>query len=374
MVGTALTFLAYNEEMTMKQLLAIEAHLRELTLPYKSEHASCITKHALILSEQCDEGISHASELEEEAKAQIFREINQEIKRFRQSMEAEATPTTLIKHIREIRRKAEQLNKNYNVSTCKLCGPIEQTLAQLNLSHQSLSDYEQETADKMLEHLATKYNVPKPDLILTDQCNDPRLGLCCGNDEKTIIMCKGSFSGHVLAHEFGHYLQYQHKQNIGNEEEAEKFAINETQNKENILYQDKGFRFREEKSMKPESLLTYWGPQHLAKGLERGFEEVDRITGRTALKPVERPSFYLNVVGTVAGALGALYLASPYDMVTAIWGGHHSTTLWDYAEEYIAPAVTYRATGAQAGAPQVRYSVRTQGVTSQVTSNGRYSL
>lgn len=351
MVGTASDFLVYNEEMAMKQLLAIEAHLRELTPPYESEHASCITKHALILSEQCDEGISHASELGEEAKAQIFREINQEIKRFRQEMEAQASPTTLIKHIREIRRKAEQLNKNYNVSSCKLCESIEQTLTQLNLSHQSLSDYEQETADKMLEHLATKYNVPKPDLILTDQCSDPSLGMCCGNDEKTILMCKGSFSGHVLAHEFAHYLQHQNKENIGNEEEAEKFAINETQNKEKILYRDKRFRFREEKLMEPVKLLTYWGPQHLAKGLERGFEEVDRVTGKTALKPVERPSFYLNVAGAIAGALGALYLGPPFDMVAAIWGGHHSTTLWDYAEEYIAPG-----TGAPTGSPQVSYS------------------
>ena len=166
-------------------------------------------------------------------------------------------------------------------------------------------------------------------------------------------MCRGGVNAHVLAHEFHHYLKKLRAQPVS-EPEAEKFAVRETRGKENVLYSSKPYhKFREVKNVKkPIELLKYWGPQHLGKGIERGLVEIDRITGRAALPPHERPSFYGNLLMTIGGALGLVFAPEPWDLVLAIWGGHHSTKLWDYAEEYAAPAarVVYRP-----AAPAPRY-------------------
>lgn len=91
------------------------------------------------------------------------------------------------------------------------------------------------------------------------------------------------------------------------------------------------------KSLKPTDLLKVYGPQHVAKGVERGLVEVDRVTGRSALPPHERPSFWGNVAGTIGASIGACVISPPWDMVLALIGGHMSTTLWDFGEEYLAP-------------------------------------
>ena len=86
-------------------------------------------------------------------------------------------------------------------------------------------------------------------------------------------------------------------------------------------------------SAKVKKLLMKWGPQHLAKGIERGLTELDGvITGW----PVQ-PSLVGNLAFTALGAIGAFMAPAPFDEIMAIWGGHHSTTLWDYLEGYIAP-------------------------------------
>lgn len=80
-------------------------------------------------------------------------------------------------------------------------------------------------------------------------------------------------------------------------------------------------------------ILIKWGPQHLAKGLERGFEELDKVIVGW---PVQ-PSLVANVGCAIAGAAGGLMGPSPWDDILAIWGGHHSTTLWDYLEAGLVP-------------------------------------
>jgi len=88
-------------------------------------------------------------------------------------------------------------------------------------------------------------------------------------------------------------------------------------------------------------LLKKWGPQHVAKGVERGLVEVDKmIVGW----PV-RPSLVGNLACTGIGAAGAFFMGAPWDEFLAIWAGHHSTTLWDYLEELL---VTPPAAGARA--------------------------
>jgi len=90
------------------------------------------------------------------------------------------------------------------------------------------------------------------------------------------------------------------------------------------------------------AILIKWGPQHLAKGVERGLEELDKVIVGW---PVQ-PSLVGNLGLAVLGAIGAFMAPAPFDEVLAIYGGHHSTTLWDYIEGMITPAARARLGGA----------------------------
>lgn len=81
------------------------------------------------------------------------------------------------------------------------------------------------------------------------------------------------------------------------------------------------------------TVLVEVGPQHLAKGIERGFKELDNIIVGL---PVQ-PSLIGNIAMTLVGVGGALMAPAPFDEILAILGGHHSTTLWDYLEAGITP-------------------------------------
>ena len=85
-------------------------------------------------------------------------------------------------------------------------------------------------------------------------------------------------------------------------------------------------------------ILVKWGPQHLAKGIERGLVELD---GVIVGWPVQ-PSLVGNLAFTALGAVGAFMAPKPFDEIMAIWGGHHSTTLWDYLEGMMTPAARAR--------------------------------
>lgn len=85
--------------------------------------------------------------------------------------------------------------------------------------------------------------------------------------------------------------------------------------------------------MDVKTLLMKIGPQHLAKGVERGLVELDNIIVGW---PVQ-PSLVGNLAMTGLGAIAAFMAPAPFDEILAIWGGHHSTTLWDYLEAGITP-------------------------------------
>ncbi|MCJ7767542.1 hypothetical protein MUP79_04050, partial [Candidatus Bathyarchaeota archaeon] len=92
-------------------------------------------------------------------------------------------------------------------------------------------------------------------------------------------------------------------------------------------------------------ILIAWGPQHLAKGVERGLKEVDKVIVGW---PVQ-PSLLGNLGLAALGAIGAFIAPKPFDEVLAIYGGHHSTTLWDYAEAAMTPAAALRMQSGGAG-------------------------
>ena len=93
------------------------------------------------------------------------------------------------------------------------------------------------------------------------------------------------------------------------------------------------------------TLLVRWGPQHLAKGIERGLEEVDKVV--TGL-PVQA-SLIGNLGFAAIGAIGGFMAPAPWDDILLTWGGHHSTTLWDYLETMVTPAAGLRRLAARAG-------------------------
>ena len=82
-----------------------------------------------------------------------------------------------------------------------------------------------------------------------------------------------------------------------------------------------------------------FGSQAIAKGIERIAVEVDRITARTGV-PHTRPSTYINLGGGLALALVPNYVRASETVKDfgEIAGFHMVNKLWDYVEEYMAPA------------------------------------
>lgn len=97
------------------------------------------------------------------------------------------------------------------------------------------------------------------------------------------------------------------------------------------------------------------GSQALAKGIERIAILVDQKLDKAALKPIGRPSTYINVLGGLAGVLAPEYLrwTGTTKDVAEIAGGHMFNEVWNYVEEYMAPTP---AGVPQAQRTQTRYS------------------
>ena len=80
-------------------------------------------------------------------------------------------------------------------------------------------------------------------------------------------------------------------------------------------------------------ILVKIGPQHLGKGVTYVLAELDTVFPDSPVKP----SLVGNIGLTIAGFLGGLYAPAPLDEILVIWGGHHSTNLWDYLRTGIGP-------------------------------------
>ena len=103
------------------------------------------------------------------------------------------------------------------------------------------------------------------------------------------------------------------------------------------------------------------GSQHVAKGLERAWIEVDKVVAPTATL-VSKPSTWLNLgLGVALPVLAIAWkkIKAPWDIVLATMGGHMTTKIWDYAEEALVPAgvryipsAAYSAAEIPGGAPE----------------------
>jgi hypothetical protein len=205
----------------------------------------------------------------------------------------------------------------------------------------SLKEAEEEYARSIVKRLAQKYNVPEPEIRFVDRCpTEPtQYGLFQREGGKSeIVLCRGGADHHKILHEFFHYLQSLAGKPL-DEAEAESFALREAAahpSAEKTLYAKARYNRSSEGSMTTwKEVGIIYGGQHIAKGLERGFVEIDRYMEREAAAVQERPSTWLNVGLGVALPFIAVIgrVKSPYDMLLALMGGHFSTKIWDYVEE-----------------------------------------
>jgi len=100
------------------------------------------------------------------------------------------------------------------------------------------------------------------------------------------------------------------------------------------------------------------GSQALAKGIERAAVYVDQVMNKAALKPIGRPSTYINVLGGLGLAFAPGYLrwTGTTKDVAEIAGGHMFNQVWDYLEEYMAPAGAAAVAQAAAAQATPRYT------------------
>jgi hypothetical protein len=105
----------------MTGALEIEQHARNLHGEHTLKNASCISKHALLMRGHANEAISHSAIVAPE-KTVLFQEIATDIENFRKTLEKTRDPKVIIQTIRDVRKKIEKTNPDYNLSECKVCG------------------------------------------------------------------------------------------------------------------------------------------------------------------------------------------------------------------------------------------------------------
>ena len=90
-----------------------------------------------------------------------------------------------------------------------------------------------------------------------------------------------------------------------------------------------------------------FGSQAIAKGIERVAVEVDIMMKKTEGAPLTRPSTYINILGGLGLAFGPEYLRTGATVkeVGEIAGFHMVNKVWDYLEEFMAPAPPAPAAG-----------------------------
>lgn len=295
-------------------------------------------KHSLQLEEQADEGISHASELEDEEKVSVFHDLQEGARRLREQFKARVDPSRLILEVRALRKRAEILDPSFNLEKCKSCGNAEEMLSELRdmdrNTGESLGDLERGMAEKVLSGLSKKYGVKPPKLEILDECHEPSEG---HYKLGTIRMCRGGINEHVLIHEFGHYMNDLKGKPL-DEDDAEAFAVNiigKDLNSRGVNHSYSDRKMKVSAQVKEVALAVGgvnvgWGIGYAAKAY--GDPALPTLMGQKA-------SLYVDVLGTIAGVVVAL--KSKKESVrkaAAFIAAGLSTHLWEDAEAALAPA------------------------------------
>jgi len=335
-------FLTFNRDEIFKNLIAVEGHFRNVKPEFEAGDLSCIVKHLADIEGHADEAISHSLIAEGREVSEKFQQLRDRVREFRYKIQKnEITPEEGIKKTRELRAFFEKFNPSYDVSACETCGPLpEETLRKLEetlrkLKQPTLRDLEEGMAKRVIASLSEKYGVPPPKLEVVEDCHDPSFGLYT---DGTIKVCRGGISTHVLAHEFGHYLQDKLGKPL-DEAEAERFALEVMQ--KNLYSRTAKYEGGESRmTVTVRDIALVYGGQHIGKGITRAMEYLDAQYPGAVLG--QDPSLIADIAGTILGIAGGLYLKAPFDVLSVLIGGYMSTDLWRHAEKMAAPAAAVR--------------------------------
>lgn len=239
----------------------------------------------------------------------------------------------------------------------KLLTELQEKLKAEFSSYTNLAQIETEMADKMLSFLSDKYNVPKPKLAITEECNSPLQGMHLGVTEMEtgkpradldrIVMCKGGLNARVLVHEFMHYLKNVRGQRQ-DEAQVEQMAVKEIVSKystgEKLLKVETSKYTTEAKRMSVSyrDVLTVYGGDLVADGVENGLEMyVDPMVTPTATLVQLKASTWINLALGIVLPVGAVMwkkIKAPLDLLLVSLGGHMVTHVADKFLKQVTPA------------------------------------
>jgi len=119
-------FLEYNFDNIMRNLIATEVHLRDLSNEREKGHDSCCRKHLLFIENELGEAQSHSAVLKPEL-VRVFKELEKEVINLRKNLSSQSVIES-IRKIRDIRKKMERINPEYDTSNCISCKKIEREI------------------------------------------------------------------------------------------------------------------------------------------------------------------------------------------------------------------------------------------------------
>ena len=340
-------YLNFNRDEIFKSLIASEGHFRNFT-SLKEDTAGflgCVVKHLADAESHADEAVSHALIAEDAETSRKFMELRDDIRKLRKWIQS--SPITRdegIREIRKIRRRFEAFNQDYDVSKCETCGDPAEVMEEITkilndlkktplevAAHEPEADefllMERDMAEKLIAKLSKKYGVEPPEIVISDECNEPHVGLY---RDGQIMMCQSAVNLHVLAHEFFHHVQKERGKHM-DEGEAEKFAIDlfEAPHQKG-LYSNHEHSHNDSKMTKTlKDVGTIYAGQHAGQLAEMFLQWADimRPEGIAGMKI----SLIGDILGAIGGVAGALYFKEPWDLLSALLGGHMSTDLWRFA-------------------------------------------
>ncbi len=373
-------YLNFNRDQIFINLLHTEGHFRYFIILKEDEKGflNCCVKHLADAEGHCDEAISHALIAESEDSSRGFLELRDKIRELRRYIQS--SPITRdegIREIRKIRRSFEAFNPDYDVSKCETCGDPAEVMEDITkiLSELKNNSYataahendaedflimEREMAENVIAKLSEKYGVEPPKLVISDKCHEPNVGLYAANQ---IMVCKTGINLHVLAHEFFHHVQAKKGMHM-DEGEAEKFAVDlfAVPNQKGLYSNYNHSHNDMVKKIKDVGII--YGLQQLGFLADQGLKVADATWPEGLLgQPFQ---LWGDIVGTIGGFLGALYLPAPYDLVSAMVGGYLSTDLWLQAQRLWPMRI--------ARPPPLVYTPPGTVTTPAVTAKGRYVM
>jgi len=345
-------YLIFNKDEIFKNLIASEGHFRNFKSLKEDEKGflNCIVKHLADAEGHCDEAISHALIAKDRETSRKYLELRDEIRNFRKWIQS--SPITRddgIREIRKLRRQFEGFNPDYDVSKCETCGDPTKIMenitkiisdiknnAHAKAAHENEAEdflvMEKEMAEKVIAKLSEKYGVDPPELVISDECHEPMIGLYTSafmGSPGRIMVCKTGVNLHVLCHEFWHHVQAKNGMHL-DEGEAEKFAVEYCASPvQKGLYSNHAHSHTDSKMVKSiKDVGIIYGLQQVGFGTDYLLKWADTQMPLGFLgQPV---SLWGDLFGAIGGILGALYLKAPYDLAAATVGGYVSTDLWNH--------------------------------------------